>query len=78
MNLSIREHIINNFKGDNYDTLKRAIDESVKSQDEVTLPGLGVFLEIIWENADMELKNQLIEIIKKRVEKGLEEKKKES
>lgn len=78
MNLSIREHIINNFKGDNYDTLKRAIDESVKSQDEVTLPGLGVFLEIIWENADMELKNQLIDIIKKRVEKGLEEEKKES
>ena len=78
MNLSIREHIINNFKGDNYDTLKRAIDESVKSQDEVTLPGLGVFLEIIWENADTELKNQLIEIIKKRVEKGLEEEKKES
>lgn len=31
MNLSIREHIINNFKGDNYDTLKRAIDESVAS-----------------------------------------------
>ena len=25
-------------------------------QDEVTLPGLGVFLEIIWENADNELK----------------------
>lgn len=78
MNLSIREHIINNFKGDDYDTLRRAIDESVASQDEVTLPGLGVFLEIIWENADQELKNQMIDIIKKRVEKGLEEEKKES
>jgi small acid-soluble spore protein I (minor) len=78
MNLSIREHIINNFKGDNYDTLRRAIDESVASQDEVTLPGLGVFLEIIWENADQELKNQLIDIIKHRVEKGLEEQKKEN
>ena len=77
MNLSIREHIINNFKGDDYDTLRRAIDESVASQDEVTLPGLGVFLEIIWENADQELKNQMIDI-KKRVEKGLEEEKKES
>ena len=71
MDMNIREHIINNFKGDDYDTLKRAIDESVASQDEVTLPGLGVFLEIIWENADQELKNELIEIIKKRVEKGL-------
>ena len=77
MNISIREHIINNFKGDNYETLKQAIDESVSSGDEVTLPGLGVFLEIIWENADMELKNKLIDIIKKRVEKGLEEEKKE-
>lgn len=78
MDLSIREHIINNFKGDDYDTLRRAIDESVASQDEVTLPGLGVFLEIIWENADQELKNQLVDIIKKRVEKGLEAEKKEN
>ncbi|MBR2246700.1 MAG: small acid-soluble spore protein SspI [Bacilli bacterium] len=77
MNISIREHIINNFKGDNYETLKQAIDESVSSQDEVTLPGLGVFLELIWENADMELKNKLIDIIKTRVEKGLEEEKEE-
>lgn len=73
MDMKIRDHIINNFKGDDYDALKRAIDESVASQDEVTLPGLGVFLEIIWENADQELKNQLIEIIRKRVEKGLTE-----
>ena len=43
MNLSIREHIINNFKGDNYDTLRRAIDESVASQDEVKAPAGGVF-----------------------------------
>ena len=71
MDMSIREHIINNFKGDDYNTLRQAIDESVTSQDEVTLPGLGVFLSIIWENADQELKNELIETIKKRVEKGL-------
>jgi len=73
MDLNIREHIINNFQGDNYETLKKAIDESVASQDEVTLPGLGVFFELIWENADQELKNTLIEIIRKRVKKGLEE-----
>ena len=67
MDISIREHIINNFIGDDYNALKQAIDESVTSQDEVVLPGLGVFLELIWENADMELKDQLIEIIKKIV-----------
>ena len=71
--MTIRQHIINNFKGDDYETLRRAIDESVKEKDEVTLPGLGVFLEIIWENADNELKDKLIEIIKSRVQKGLDE-----
>lgn len=75
MNLSIRDHIINNFKGDDYDALRQAIDESVASQDEITLPGLGVFLEIIWEQADQELKNQLVEMIKSRVEQGLSKQK---
>lgn len=72
MNTNIRYHIINNFKGDDFNTLKNAIEESVKEKDELTLPGLGVFFELIWENADQELKNQLIEIIKKRVRKGLD------
>lgn len=71
MNMSIREHIINNFKGDDYDSLRRAIDESIESKDEVTLPGMGVFFEIVWENSDQELKNQILDIIKTRVEKGL-------
>ena len=73
MDINIRQHIINNFSGDDYKTLYNAIDESVKLQDEVTLPGLGVFLELIWENASQELKNELIEIIRKRVQKGLED-----
>jgi small acid-soluble spore protein I (minor) len=51
MDISIRQHIITNFKGDNFDELRRAIDESVASQDEITLPGLGVFFELVWENA---------------------------
>lgn len=73
MDLNIREHIINNFQGDDFNTLRRAIDESVKANDEVTLPGLGVFLELIWENAPQELKNEMIEIIRKRVKKGLDD-----
>lgn len=73
MKTNIRHHIINNFKGDNFETLKKAIDESVKEKDELTLPGLGVFLELIWENASEELKNEMIEVIRKRVKRGLEE-----
>lgn len=73
MNTEIRRHIINNFQGDNFETLKRAIDDSIKEKDEYNLPGLGVFFELIWENASTEMKNELIEIIRKRVKKGLNE-----
>ncbi len=74
MDINIRHHIINNFKGDDFNTLRNAIEESVREKDEVTLPGLGVFFELLWENADQELKNNIIEIIRKRVRRGLEEK----
>lgn len=70
MDLDIRKHIINNFKGDNYEALKAAIEESIKEQDELTLPGMGVFLEIIWQDADEELKNNMLKIIKQRVDKA--------
>ena len=43
MDISIREHIINNFKEDSEESIYDAIDESVKNGEEVTLPGLGVF-----------------------------------
>lgn len=68
--MSIREHIINNFKGDDYDSLQSAINESIESNDEVTLPGMGVFFEIVWQGADQSLKNQIIQIIKERVSQG--------
>ena len=69
MNIDIRSHIINNFKGDDHKALKEAIDESIESNDEVTLPGLGVFFTLIWEESDQELKNTLIELIKQRISK---------
>ena len=67
MDLSIRNHIINNFKGDDFDELKRAIDESIAENDEETLPGMGVFLELIWQGADDKLKQEMREIIKKQI-----------
>lgn len=69
MDLSIRSHIINNFKEDNKETLRSAIEESIKEKDEVVLPGMGVFLEIIWTDADEELKNKMLEIIFNRLQK---------
>ncbi len=65
--MSIREYIINNFEGDDYDSLKNAIDESIAEKDEETLPGMGVFFEIVWESADDKLKQTILQAIKDRV-----------
>ena len=69
MDINIRNSIFNNFKNDDEETLKRAIDESISDKEEVTLPGLWVFFEVIWEDADNELKTQLINILKNRFNK---------
>lgn len=58
----IREHIISNFKNDSESEIYDAINSSV--EDEVVLPGLGVFLSLIWKNSDNDLKKKLSTIIK--------------
>ena len=67
-NIKIKDYIINNFKDDNIDTLRNAIEESISENDEVVLPGMGVFLSLIWtgsnENLKKEMLNQLVECIK--------------
>lgn len=72
MKIDIRKNIINNFKNDNFKTLKEAIDESVEKKEELTLPGLGVFFELLWKNSDQEFKNNIVETIRKSVRKGLD------
>ena len=69
MDVDIRRHIINNFREDDVDTLRNAIEESIEEQDEVALPGMGVFLEIIWQDASEELKKQMLDIIHNRIKK---------
>lgn len=64
--IKIRDYIINNFKDDDVDTIRRAIDESIEEMDEVTLPGMGVFFEIIWKDSNEDEKNKILETLKKR------------
>ena len=64
--IKIRDYIINNFQDDDTETIKKAIEESIKEQDEVTLPGMGVFFEIIWTDANDEEKEKILEVLKNR------------
>lgn len=63
MNLNIRTHIKKNFKDSSLNDIKNSIEESIKEQDEITLPGLGVLFEILWENNDNH--NEILNCIKK-------------
>ena len=62
--ISIRKYIIDNFKGDNESEIEESINDTIKEGLEEALPGLGVFMEIIWNNADDKLKKELIDILK--------------
>lgn len=64
MNIDIRKSIINNFKGNDYEEIKNSIESAIKDNDEITLPGLGVFFELLWKNSDEINKKNIIETIK--------------
>ena len=63
MNINIREYIKNNFKYADYKEIEDSINSSLEEKDEVTLPGLGVFFEILWENCDEKQKEDIVDIL---------------
>lgn len=67
--MSIKDYILNNFKNDNKEGIKEAINESIASKDEVTLPGMGVFMEIIWNNTTDEMKEEMLTILENNLKK---------
>lgn len=63
MNINIRESIINNFKDSSKEEIINNIENSIKEKEEITLPGMGVFFEILWTNSSNDLKNTIVETI---------------
>ena len=43
MNINIRKSVKENFKNNNEQEIEEAINSSITEQNEITLPGLGVF-----------------------------------
>lgn len=65
MEIDIRKSIINNFENSNIDEIRKSIEESIFDKDEITLPGLGVFFEILWNNSDDTKKDYILQTLKK-------------
>ena len=47
--------------------IKKSIEESLKEKYEITLPGLGVFFEILWINSNEEKKEYILNILKENM-----------
>lgn len=69
METDIRKYIINNFKDSKKDEIDESIRESIDSKEEITLPGLGVFFEILWNNSDDECKEKIVNLISEGMKK---------
>lgn len=65
MNIDIRKHIKNNFKEAETDEIKASIESSISEHDEITLPGMGVFFEVLWECSDEASKEYILNTLKK-------------
>lgn len=65
MNIDIRECIINNFKEDSLEDVRISIDKAIKAKEEDSLIGLGVFFELLWNNSDENVKQLIVNNIKK-------------
>ena len=50
MNIDIRANVIEKIKNDDEQTIINTINESVITNDELVLPGLGVMLELFWND----------------------------
>ena len=60
MNIDIRKSIINNFKDSSLEEIKESIASSIKDSEDITLPGMGVFFEILWKNCNEEERNNIL------------------
>ena len=65
MNIDIRKSVIKNFEGSGIDDIRQSIETSIEDNDEITLPGLGVFFEILWSNADEDDRDFILRTIEK-------------
>lgn len=70
MNIDIRKNVINNLKNESISSLIETINNAVLiKKDEVVLPGLGVVLELFWENLIKEEKEKIASIILEKIAK---------
>lgn len=65
MKIDIRKNIITNFADADVNEISTSIKASIEENEEVTLPGLGVFFELLWNNSNENEQLFILNTIKK-------------
>ncbi|HHX16803.1 MAG TPA: small acid-soluble spore protein SspI [Mollicutes bacterium] len=63
MEIDIREYIKNNFKDSTSEEIRESIEEAIKKEENLTLPGLGVLFELLWENNNESNRKDIIDVL---------------
>ena len=69
MELDIRKNVISKIKDDDEKSIIATINESVITNDALILPGLGVMMELFWNNLNDSEKMNIANIIKNNIAK---------
>ena len=67
--MKIKDYIKENFKNDDINTLRNTITECIMEDDDETLPGMGVFLELIWQGSGEKIKRSMLDILHSELRK---------
>lgn len=67
MNIDIRKSIISNFQDSPVEEFREAIESSIQEKEEMALPGLGVFFEVLWKASSEEEKENILNLLKKNL-----------
>ncbi len=70
MNLNLRKAILSNISTNDQAQLEATIVDAIQNGEEKMLPGLGVLFELIWQQADEEMKQEMIESLEDGVKQA--------
>ncbi|AMA72015.1 MULTISPECIES: small acid-soluble spore protein SspI [Aneurinibacillus] len=66
--LDLRAAIMHNMHGSSKEDVRHTIVDAISSREEKTLPGLGVLFELVWQQANEQEKEKMIEAIYQQVQ----------
>ena len=63
MQINVRNSVLENISNCTKDEIYTIISDSLAQKEDITLPGLGVLFEVIWQKANPGLKEQMVDLL---------------